>query len=175
MFFHGNEANELKGRCHSSGTPLHYAALWGLHSIVEFLIIEHSQDVHSRGFTDNATPLHLASKNGHVKVARMLIEHGADVTAQNKDGETPLHLASQEGTSGSRSHAYRARHHTRLAHSSDRPTQLPQFLASFSIFPTLFHPKRRRIRRAHVSPPPSGVDRPPLPLRPLPLLAHPLF
>ena len=79
------------------GTPLHYAALWGLHSIVEFLVIEHSQDVHSRGFTDNATPLHLASKHGHVKAARMLLEHGADVTAQNKDGETPLHLASQKG------------------------------------------------------------------------------
>jgi ankyrin repeat protein len=27
----------------------------------------------------------------------MLIERGADVTAQNKDGQTPLHLASQMG------------------------------------------------------------------------------
>ncbi|KAF8480332.1 ankyrin repeat-containing domain protein [Russula ochroleuca] len=27
----------------------------------------------------------------------MLIERGADVIAQNEDGETPLHLASQEG------------------------------------------------------------------------------
>ena len=79
-----------------SGAPLHYAALWGLHSIVEFLIIEHSQDVHGRGFTDNVTPLHLASKRGHVKAARMLIKHGADVIAQNEDGNTPLHLASQE-------------------------------------------------------------------------------
>jgi ankyrin repeat protein len=26
----------------------------------------------------------------------MLLEHGADVMAQNKDGETPLHLASRE-------------------------------------------------------------------------------
>jgi ankyrin repeat protein len=34
-------------------------------------------------------------KRGQVDVARMLIERGADVTAQNKDGETPLHLASQ--------------------------------------------------------------------------------
>jgi ankyrin repeat protein len=78
------------------GTPLHYAALWGLHSMVEFLIVEHSQHVHSQGFTDNATPLHLASKRGHVKAAHMLIEHGADVTDQNKDGETPLHLAVRE-------------------------------------------------------------------------------
>ena len=80
-----------------TGTPLHYAALWGLHSIVQFLILVHSQDVHSRGFTDNATPLHLASKRGQMEAARMLVEHGADLTAQNKDGGTPLHLASQAG------------------------------------------------------------------------------
>ena len=79
------------------GTSLHYAALWGFDFIVEFLIIERSQDVHSRRFPNNATPLHLASKYGHVNAARMLIEHDADVAAQNKDGETPLHLASQEG------------------------------------------------------------------------------
>ena len=79
------------------GTPLHYAALWDLRSIVEFLIIEHPQDVHSRGITDNATPLHLASEEGHVKVARFLLEHDADVTAQNEVGSTPLHLASQFG------------------------------------------------------------------------------
>jgi ankyrin repeat protein len=82
------------------GTPLHYAALWGLHSIVEFLVIEHSQDVRSHGFTDNATPLHLASKCGHVEAARTLIENGADMTAQNKDKETPLHLTVREGQVG---------------------------------------------------------------------------
>jgi len=48
-------------------TPLHYAALWGLYSIIEFLVIEHLQDVGSRCFTDNASPLHLASRNGHLK------------------------------------------------------------------------------------------------------------
>jgi hypothetical protein len=79
------------------GTPLHYAALWGLHSIVEFLVIDHSQDVHSRDFTDNATSLDLATKHGHVKAACMLIEHGADMNAQNKDGESLLHRALIRG------------------------------------------------------------------------------
>jgi ankyrin repeat protein len=78
-------------------TPLHYAALWGLDFIVDFLVTERPQDVQSRGPTDDATPLHLASKRGHVEVARLLIKHGADVMAQTKDGETPLHLAAQEG------------------------------------------------------------------------------
>jgi ankyrin repeat protein len=79
------------------GTPLHYAALWGLPSIVEFLVIRHSQDVRSRGFINNETPLHSALKNGRVVAARFLLDHGADVTAQDQDGETPLHLASSQG------------------------------------------------------------------------------
>ena len=78
-------------------TSMHYAASWGLHPVVEFLIIEHSQDVCSRDSTDNATPLHLASRNGHVKAACKLIEHGADAAAQDKAGEAPLHLASRRG------------------------------------------------------------------------------
>ena len=31
---------------------------------------------------------------GQVDVVRMLIERGADVTAQNNDGDAPLHLVS---------------------------------------------------------------------------------
>ena len=76
---------------------LHYAASWGLHSIVKFLIIGHLQDVHSRSPIDNATPLHFASRYGHIKVARFLLERGADLTAQNKDWETPLHVACRDG------------------------------------------------------------------------------
>jgi ankyrin repeat protein len=78
-------------------TSLHYAASWGLHPVVEFLIIGYSQDVCSRDFTDNSTPLHLASRNGHGKAVCKLIERGADLTAQNNNGWTPLHLASQMG------------------------------------------------------------------------------
>ena len=84
-----------EGPSPAGGTPLHYAALWGFHSIVKFLVIEHAQDVNSRGFAeDNMTPLHLASEKGHVRAVRSLLECCADVTAQNKYGLTPLHLAS---------------------------------------------------------------------------------
>ena len=77
------------------GNSLHYAAVWGLHAIIEFLVIEHSQSVHSQDFLDQATPLHLASRQGHVEAVRVLLKLGADVKAQNKYGLTPLHLTSQ--------------------------------------------------------------------------------
>jgi ankyrin repeat protein len=77
------------------GNFLHYAAFWGLHAIIEFLVIEQSQSVHSQDFFDQATPLHLASRQGHVEAVRVLLKLGADVKAQNKYGLTPLHLTSQ--------------------------------------------------------------------------------
>jgi ankyrin repeat protein len=80
-----------------SGTPLHYAAIWGFHSIIELFANEHSQNMNSQDFTNSETPLHVASKNGHLEFARILIERGADVSAQDKNGQTPLHLASQAG------------------------------------------------------------------------------
>jgi ankyrin repeat protein len=79
------------------GTPLHYAALCGLDTIVNFLLVECSHDVNDLGFDDNSTPLHLASGRGYVDVARILLEHGADATHQDELGLTPLHRASQHG------------------------------------------------------------------------------
>jgi hypothetical protein len=64
-------------------TPLHYAAFCGMHDVVKFLIVEHSQDVNARGFRGKETPLHVASRRGHADVAQLLLEHGADANAQD--------------------------------------------------------------------------------------------
>ena len=89
-------------------TPLHYAAVCNTHEIATFLIVEHSQDVNALGFDDEETPLldsagytplHSASKAGRLTVARVLLSHGADVTAQSEDNETPLHRAKDEEVS----------------------------------------------------------------------------
>jgi ankyrin repeat protein len=42
-------------------------------------------------------PIRRGVIRGHVELARILLEYGADATAQAKDGSTPLHLASTEG------------------------------------------------------------------------------
>ena len=46
---------------------------------------------------DGNTPLHLASRNGHVKVAEMLLDLGVDSNARNNYNTIPLHFASQGG------------------------------------------------------------------------------
>jgi len=84
------------------GTPLHYAACCGVYDIVKVLAIEHPQDVNSwnfAGYEGEETPLDLVLREGHVDVARLLIEHGADAAAQSKSkyGTTPLHWASRDG------------------------------------------------------------------------------
>ena len=80
---------------HLRGSPLHYAAACGLPGIVKSLVIQDPQNLHSRCIDDDSAPLHLASRQGHEDVARLLLEHGADITAQTKDGETPVHVAMQ--------------------------------------------------------------------------------
>jgi ankyrin repeat protein len=79
------------------GTYLHYAALFGFPDLVNSLVTELSPNVNARGFSNEMTPLHLASRDGHAGVARVLLEHGADVTTQDVDMLTPLHLASGRG------------------------------------------------------------------------------
>jgi len=79
------------------GTPLHYAGFCGLYRVVKVLAAGHPQDVHSRSFIGQETPLHLASRVGHIDVARLLIKHGANVAAQSKDWTTPLDEASEGG------------------------------------------------------------------------------
>jgi ankyrin repeat protein len=78
-------------------TPLHYAAFCGLHDIVKFLIVEHSQDVNARGFGLSETPLGAASRVGHSEVARVLLEHSADTETRGYGNWSPLEQASKYG------------------------------------------------------------------------------
>jgi ankyrin repeat protein len=90
---------EKRGKIPSQprGTPLHYAALCGLPTIVKFLLIEHSQEIDTLGFDDRSTALHLACRRGHVEVVRVLLDSGADAESLDMCKLTPLHEASRGG------------------------------------------------------------------------------
>ena len=44
-----------------------------------------------------STVLHTAARTGHLDIARVLLEHGATVHYQGKEGKTPLHIAARNG------------------------------------------------------------------------------
>jgi len=43
------------------------------------------------------TALYFACENGHLEVARLLLDHGADTQQATKSGSTPLHSACEQG------------------------------------------------------------------------------
>lgn len=49
-------------------------------------------NVNAKGL-DNESPLHDAAINGHYKLVKLLVEHGADIYAKNSKGKTPLDIA----------------------------------------------------------------------------------
>jgi ankyrin repeat protein len=85
--------NRSKGSPQAIASPLHYAALLGLHTIARFLICDRSQDVNARGFQRNETPVSVACRWGSTEVARVLLEHGANTEIRDDDDWCPLERA----------------------------------------------------------------------------------
>ena len=77
-------------------TPLFLAAACGFNGLVKHLIIVHAPDVNAEGGS-RFSPLHVASRNGQVDSARVLLDSGAHVDARNSFGCTSLHEASWFG------------------------------------------------------------------------------
>lgn len=56
-------------------------------------LLEHKADVKMKRTTDHVTALHIALHEQNWEIADLLLESGADVTAENDEGVTPLHIA----------------------------------------------------------------------------------
>ncbi|KAH9027484.1 hypothetical protein EDB83DRAFT_2230248 [Lactarius deliciosus] len=82
----------------TSASPLYYAALCGFHGLVKRLIDKCPQHVNSQ-VGRKGTPLHASLFYGHIEVAQLLRERGADVNALNAYNYmmTPLHLMTTYG------------------------------------------------------------------------------
>ena len=64
-------------------------------ALAKFVGKDVDSDVDARG--QYRTPLHLASLKGTLDVSRLLIEHGADLNAQDNEGRTPFSVALASG------------------------------------------------------------------------------
>ena len=78
-------------------TQLHFCVRKGLTTSVKRLLSIRNINVNVKDDLSGATPLHYAAGNGHIEIARLLLENGADVNVKSVGGPTPLHWAAQNG------------------------------------------------------------------------------
>ena len=103
---HGADVHKTTGE-YDRRTALHFAAIGGCTRILRFLIREKNLEVNARDWKQQ-TPLHYAATQGHEAAIRILLEHGAEIDAQDEDGWTPLHRLIAKGRSGSDDWCYPA-------------------------------------------------------------------
>ena len=107
---HGEAENLIKERVNVNSedewgdTPLYIASFLGYVELVEELImngadvnIKGGARLEKEGLGLCETALHGAARRGHEEIAEMLINAGANVNAQDKNGCTPLYRACVYG------------------------------------------------------------------------------
>ncbi|KAH9015487.1 hypothetical protein EDB85DRAFT_2156658 [Lactarius pseudohatsudake] len=77
-------------------TPLLLMVIYGRPAAAKWLL-DCGADVNTKDKPRGLTPLHWAARNGHLQVARMLLEHNAEVNVRTVYGITSLMLASRNG------------------------------------------------------------------------------
>jgi hypothetical protein len=75
---------------------LHFCAENGFTSSVKRLLSIRNINVNVKDDW-NETPLHWAAYNGHIEIARLLLQNGAEVNAKSRWDRTPLHFSAFHG------------------------------------------------------------------------------
>ena len=98
------QGTDVNVRNEKGGAPLHAAACKGQAEMIEFLIANGAK-VNARA-NNGQTPLHKAANGGdrkdnrpgprHLAAAKVLLKHGADPHAKDKNGKSSSDLASTE-------------------------------------------------------------------------------
>ena len=76
--------------------PFYYATLCGFHDLVKSLLTAHPEDFNAQGGVRGA-PLNAALHNGHLSIALLLLENGANGENGGKACQTGLYIASSRG------------------------------------------------------------------------------
>jgi cytohesin len=76
---------------------IHRAAEFGYLGRLQVLLKEDPALISSRDYLYRRTPLHFAAEHGHRQAAELLLAAGADVGAQDKNGDTPQDRAEAAG------------------------------------------------------------------------------
>ena len=94
MSYKGSSPNQPGGW--EKLTPLWYASSYGYYPLVEF-IIQFTKAKIDKGDKFGRTPLMLACRNGHIKIASLLLKYGANIKAEDTSGNWALHYAAAYG------------------------------------------------------------------------------
>ncbi|XP_068627576.1 palmitoyltransferase Hip14 [Battus philenor] len=81
---------------HETVTLLHWAAINNRREIIEYLLSKGAA-VDAVGGELQSTPLHWATRQGHLEATVLLVRAGADPTLRDAEGCASLHLAAQFG------------------------------------------------------------------------------
>lgn len=90
--------HDVNTRDDENVTLLHWAAINNRREVVKYFIGKGAV-VDARGGELNSTPLHWATRQGHLSMVVLLIQNGADASLLDGEGYNCLHLATQFGMS----------------------------------------------------------------------------
>jgi ankyrin repeat protein len=80
----------------NDGRNAMYWALYCGNAELFKLLVQHGGDVNYRWQHDECTLVMMAAERGNMDILRVLVDAGADIGGQNKNGETALDLAQQK-------------------------------------------------------------------------------